>query len=125
MVDITPLLAADRQVVQGYAPGGFRISGQVFRSGVIVLPFRVFPWLSTPPQRWEPGHFLPLTPFMDGIDVMLLGCGKVAGFPDPDLRAFFKGHGICLEVMDTGAACRTYNVLMAEERKVAAAMVLA
>ncbi len=124
MVDITPLVSVDRQVIQGYAPGGFKISGQVWRSGVIVLPSRSLPWLDVLPAKLDESHFRDLLPFMNDIEIMLLGCGKTSILPDAGLRAFFKGHGVSLDVMDTGAACRTYNVLMSEDRKVAAAMAL-
>ena len=123
MVDITPLVAANRQVIASYAPGGFKISGVVWRTGVIVFPSRTIAWISTLPQNLEGKDFEPLNPFMHEVEVLLLGCGKTAIFPDPALKAFFKGQGISLDATDTGAACRTYNVLMAEGRRVAAAMI--
>ena len=122
-MDITPLVESDRQVIQGYAPGGFRISGRVYRAGVIVFPSRVVPWLGyAPAEVWQRDHFGALIPFAGEIDVLLFGAGQRAHFPSPGLSGFFKGHGIVVEAMDTGAACRTYNVLMAEGRNVAAAI---
>ena len=57
------------------------------------------------------------------IDLLLIGCGaQVARLP-PDLRDALKAKAIFADGMDTGAACRTYNVLMAEERRVAAALI--
>lgn len=121
MTDITPLVAAGRQVIESYAPGGFRISGRVYRSGVIVMPSRVVPWTAGgDPSRWTPGDFSGLMPLRSEIEVLLLGSGIRAGILPPDVRGFFKMQGLACDVMDTGAACRTYNVLMAEDRKVAA-----
>ena len=64
-------------------------------------------------------HVLELQP-----EVILLGTGERLSFPDPRLLNPVMGRGIGLEVMDTAAACRTYNVLMAEGRQVAAALIL-
>ena len=59
----------------------------------------------------------------DRIDVFLLGTGKRQVFPSPELRGGFAEAGLGIEPMDTGAACRTYNVLLAEHRRVAAALI--
>ena len=56
------------------------------------------------------------------IDVVLLGTGKIMQILNPALRRELKAVGLSVEAMDTGAACRTYNVLMAEGRRVAAAL---
>ena len=56
-------------------------------------------------------------------ELVLLGCGVEMALPDPALRAALRERGILLETMASGAACRTYNVLMGEERQVAAALI--
>ena len=58
----------------------------------------------------------------DRIELLLLGCGRRMAPPPSGLRQALRQAGIVLEVMDTGAACRTYNVLLSEERRVAAAL---
>ena len=122
MVDITPLIAADRQVIQSYAAGRFKISGVTHEGPVIVLPGRTLAW--TPRDPLIPDDFAALAtlPAAEKIDVLLLGSGPRALPPLPALRAALRDHGIALEVMDTGAACRTYNVLLADGRRVAAAL---
>ena len=60
---------------------------------------------------------------LGGIDILLVGCGPRFAPPPDVLRAGLKARGIALEWMDTGAACRTFNVLLAEERRVAAALI--
>jgi uncharacterized protein len=65
----------------------------------------------------------PVIEKADTIDILIVGCGvKFLPIPD-DLRAGLREHGIVLEWMDTGAACRTFNVLQVEERPVAAALI--
>jgi len=59
----------------------------------------------------------------DRIGFVILGTGKTQVWPEPSLRQLFDERRIGLEVMDTGAAVRTYNVLLAEKRPVAAALV--
>ncbi len=56
--------------------------------------------------------------------ILLLGTGEVQTFPDPELMAAVMGLGIGLEVMNTAAACRTYNILASENRPVVAALII-
>ena len=56
-------------------------------------------------------------------EFLVLGCGPRAMFVASDLRAVLKARSLALEVLDTGSACRTYNVLLAENRRVAAALI--
>ena len=60
---------------------------------------------------------------LDGIDIVLVGCGPRFVAPPAPLRAALKARAVALEWMDTGAACRTFNVLLAEERRAAAALI--
>ena len=57
------------------------------------------------------------------VEILLLGCGRRMGIVPPALRQGLRASGIVVDAMDTGAACRTYNVLLAEERRVAAALI--
>ena len=124
-MDITPLVKSGQQIIQSYAGGRFKISGQVYESAVIVQPPGTDPWDA--PERFADlafAHFQALIDQADQIDVVLLGSGaKIAFFP-PILREDLKQAGLIVDVMDTGAACRTYNVLMAEGRRVVAALFL-
>jgi len=123
-MDVTPLIPEGRQMVEAYGDGGFKISGTAYRGAVIV-----FPLLSV---NWPVTDFAALTlddfaSVMEAgrageISLMLLGCGpRMLLLPGP-LRQGLRAAGIVTEVMDTGAACRTYNVLLAEGRQVCAAM---
>jgi len=120
-MDLTPLVKPDRQMVERYGPRGFRISGVIYRSAVLVFPERTLAWLDG--EVSEAG----LAPVIEdgAVELLLLGLGRRIAPVSGDLRGALRSHGIAVEVMDTGAACRTYNVLLAEERRVAAALLLA
>lgn len=122
-MDVTPLVKADQQIIQSYANGRFKVSGLTYEGAVFVLPDRTQAW----GYEGEIGglaesDFDFLVERADDIDVVLLGCGKMTTFLQPKLKKSLKDKGLSVDVMDSGAACRTYNVLMAEGRRVAAAL---
>lgn len=112
----------DRQFIDGYGAGRFTVSGTLHLGSVLVFPDRTIPW---PVQA-----FADLTPedFQtvlgdSGVDLVLLGCGAGTQYPPREIRDTARAAGVSLEPMDTGAACRTFNVLTLEERRVAAALI--
>ncbi len=122
MADVTPIIPASRQVIETYGEVRFHISGVRYEGAVIVLPEQVVPWT---PAAWSEvtlESFAALTK-TDLADVLLLGCGPRAELPSRSIREGLRAAGMVAEPMDTGAACRTYNVLMAEDRRVAAALI--
>ncbi|MCI5060531.1 MAG: Mth938-like domain-containing protein [Alphaproteobacteria bacterium] len=122
-MDVTPLVAKGQQIIQSYAGGTFRISGVSYEEAVLVFPHETFLWSGVEEfQDLTFQSFEPLLSQADGIDVVLLGTGKTMQFFSPKLRQELSAQGLVIDVMDTGAACRTYNVLMAEGRRVAAAL---
>jgi uncharacterized protein len=119
-LDVTPLVPKDRQVIESYSTEGFRVSGIVHRGAILVLARATFAW----PVATMAGISLEsLAPILGGeLRVLLLGCGKRM-LPVPlALRQALRQREIVVDPMDTGAACRTYNVLLAEDRQVAAAL---
>ena len=123
-MDITPLIPQGTQVIQSYAEGRFRISNIAYDGAVIVMPSETLAWQ---PQGAFPdmavNDFSDLTRRAGDLDVVLMGCGRTMPPALPmALKADLKALGIVIEFMDTGAACRTYNVLVAEGRRVAAAL---
>jgi len=120
-MDLTPLLPVGRQVIERYAASGFRVAGQIHRGAVLVFPDRTLPWAATDlaSVTWD-----SLAPVLDhgGVQILLLGLGRHPGVLPATLRMALRGAGIVPEPMDTAAACRTYNVLLAEDRPVAAAL---
>lgn len=121
-MDVSPLIPAGRKVVQGYGDGGFRISTERYEGSVLLFPEAVSLWNVSGLAELLPEHFAPLAAFEPKLEIVLLGTGPKMVLPTAEIRRHFKALGIALEVMDTGAACRTYNVLLAEERRVAAAL---
>jgi uncharacterized protein len=107
-----------RLPIDGYGAGGFRVAGAVHRGPLALLPDGVVAWDGLP----------DLGPFLEraaGFDVLLVGTGALmapppAGFAAMQSRLEAAGAGV--DVMATPSACRTYNVLLAEGRRVAAAL---
>ncbi|MAF98383.1 MAG: hypothetical protein CMH26_07090 [Micavibrio sp.] len=124
MVDVTPLIKQGSQIIQGYGDGGFRVSQVAYEGAVIVTAQETIAWspAHTNLKEMQESDFAPLIDRAQDIDVVLLGCGEKIAFMPAPLKQELRAHGLVIEVMDSGAACRTYNVLMAEGRRVAAAL---
>lgn len=122
-MDITPLIPEGRQIIQGYGSNGFKVSGVTYTGAIIVMPAETRNW-DVPDvfTKLSETDFSSLENKAGEIDVLLLGTGARGEFFSPDLRTALREKGLVVETMDTGAACRTYNVLMAEGRRVAAAL---
>ena len=123
MVNITPLVKQGAQIIQSYSDHSFRVSGRLFQGAVFVLPEESFAWAYTSAfEDLTAEDFDILAARAEGLDVVLLGCGGQGKFLGSALKTALKAKGLNVEVMDSGAASRTYNVLMAEGRRVAAAL---
>ena len=122
-MDLTPLKSGEKTMIQAYGDGGFRISGRRFTGAVMVFEDRVFGVALEDIATIAAADFQPLEEAADEIEILLLGCGEKAGVLSPEHRARLKGAGISAEVMGTGAACRTFNLLQAEGRRVAALLI--
>ncbi len=119
MTDVTPLIQAGQKIIQSYAAGKFKINGVYYEYPVIVTSFDVSEWPSASLNSLSPDFFLK---WKDDIDVLIIGSGAKGALLMPQKRAEFKEAGFSIEIMDTGAACRTFNVLTAEGRRIAAAL---
>ncbi|WP_207478549.1 Mth938-like domain-containing protein [Arenibaculum pallidiluteum] len=121
-MDVTPLIPAGRQIIEDYGPGGFRVSGVVFGGPVLVLPERSLDWDVASFGELTERSFDPVTMAEPRPELLLLGSGPRIQLLPSRLRQAIRAHGVVIEVMDTGAACRTYNVLLGEGRRVGAAL---
>lgn len=116
-MDVTPLIPAGKQIIQSYGRDGFRINGAVHAGAVIVTPDCVSPWdVRGAMDDLSAEDFAAA----QDADVVLLGCGARQRFLSSGLRSDLRKKGVNPEPMDSGAACRTYNVLLAEGRRVVA-----
>ncbi|MBP2227294.1 uncharacterized protein J2847_000574 [Azospirillum agricola] len=122
MADITPIIPSDRQVIDGYGEGQFCVSGQWRVGAVIVLPDRTLPWTATDAAALTAADFAAVREAEPKVELLLLGTGPTMKLVSKALRQELREAGIVVEFMDSGAACRTYNVLLAEGRRVAAAL---
>jgi uncharacterized protein len=119
-LDVTPRPAAGRQIISGYGNGGFKVAGQHWQGSILVLADRTLAWAVT---TRDDVTLATLAPVLDaGVRVLLVGCGRSFQPPPRPLTEALAAVGVALEWMDTGAACRTFNVLLLEDRDVGAAL---
>ena len=111
------------QLIRSYGPGHFLICERDWRSPVLVTPTATTAWNVARADELSLDNLAPLAAAAVPTELLVLGCGTRAIFVAPDKRAALKGAGMALEVVDTGSACRIYNVLLAEGRRVAAALI--
>lgn len=124
-MDITPAVAPDRQVIEAYGPSGFRISGVVHAGAVIVFPEATVTWAATALADATVENFAAVRERVgteNAVEILLIGCGRRTEMVPPALRTSLRQIGVVIDAMDTGAACRTYDVLLTEGRRVAAAL---
>lgn len=116
--------SADRPpAIEGYGAGGFRVDGAVHQGSLIVLPTRIVAWDVAAFAQIDEAT-LPPALFGDAqVELLLLGCGARMEMVPRALRDAIRTAGTVVEPMDTGAAVRTYNILLGENRQVAAALV--
>ena len=121
-MDVTPLIPAGRQVIESYGTAGFRVSGTAHAGSILVFADTTVAW---PVATFDDVTVERLAPVLarGDISILLLGCGRRMAQVPAELRRALRDGGIVLDAMDTGAACRTYNILLAEERRVAAALI--
>ena len=111
------------QVVQSYGNGGFKVSGTQYRGSILVLPDETMSWsVENVPELTLP-KLQPIIEAEPRIEILIIGCGSSFSMLPLTLREVMRSKQIGVESMDTGAACRTYNVLAGEGRRVAAALV--
>lgn len=122
-IDITPVVPQGRQLVQSYGDGRFTISAVPFEGSVMVFPEQTQPWEVKSADDITIQSLSAITDQSDDYDILLIGGGPKFGRIPLDLRKALKEFDLVLEWMDTGAACRTFNVLVGEERRVAAALI--
>lgn len=109
--------------IEAYGNGGFRFAGMSHKGSILCLPSGIRGWDVTAAIGLSVDAFAAVLAERAAISFLLLGCGGTLVMPPATVRKAFVEAGLGLDPMDTGAACRTYNVLLAEGRRVAAALI--
>jgi uncharacterized protein len=112
-----------RYLIDAYGDGGFRFAEMSHRGSILVLPSGIRAWDVAQAHGIDRTALRPVQAEAGAIELLLVGTGLDIVPLSPDLRTWLRQNGIGLDVMQTGAAARTYNILMAENRKVAAALI--
>lgn len=116
-MDVTPLIRRDLNIIQSYKNGQYVIAGQSYTGALSVTADEVF---VMPPCAVDELNPSMLAHLIGKVEIVL--CGSSTGGvmpPSASRRAEFRAAGFSIDLMDIGSACRTYNVLVAEGRKVA------
>jgi len=112
-----------RVPIDAYGNGGFRFADMSHRGSLLIVPSGVYAWDVAGMEDVTPEACAALVREMTAPAFVLLGTGVAHQMPGEPVRKLFAEAGLGLEPMSTGAACRTYNVLLAEGRDVGAALI--
>jgi uncharacterized protein len=113
----------ERAPIDAYGNGGFRFAGMSHRGSLLILPSGIYAWDVGAIGDVTPKSCAAILQQVKAPGFVLLGTGTAQVFPSADLRKLFADAHIGLEAMSTGAAARTFNVLLAEGRDVSAALI--
>ena len=113
----------DRQRIESYGAGGFRVSGVRHSGSILILPDATTAWAVNNPEALSVDSLSPVLAAEPPVEILLFGCGPRLIPVEPIVRLQLREAGIVIEPMDTGAACRTYSLLVAEDRRIAAALI--
>ncbi|RCS24107.1 hypothetical protein DUT91_07165 [Phyllobacterium salinisoli] len=112
-----------RAPIDAYGNGGFRFADMSHRGSIFCLPSGIYGWEPKTPPLLGVGDIDRIIAEADQIEILLVGTGTDLRRLPEDLRAVLREYSISADPMSTGAAVRTYNVLLAEERAVAAVLI--
>lgn len=122
-LQLTPARFPGRAPIEAYGNGGFRFAGMSHRGSILALPDAIQAWPPVAGAMLTISDFAPLIERAATIDVLIVGTGNTLIWPAPETRRAFEEAGLFPEFMSTGAAVRTFNVLLSEDRAVAAALI--
>ena len=109
--------------IEAYGKGGFAFADMSHRGSLLCLPNAIWAWPVTTPQDIDEASLQRVFEAAASIDTLIIGTGKEIWLPPPALREALRAVKIVLDPMQTGPAIRTYNIMMGERRRVAAALV--
>lgn len=108
--------------ITSYQSGSIHINGEMINHSVIICPDKINPWQAVDMDSLTEDHFRE--PLKHKPEILLLGTGATQCFPTQAVWRLIAEAGVGFEIMDTAAACRTYNVLISEDRNVVAALLM-
>tara|TARA_B100001939_G_scaffold344556_1_gene359196 strand:+ start:4198 stop:4575 length:378 start_codon:yes stop_codon:yes gene_type:complete len=118
------ITSQERTTIAAYGNGGFRVGEhQRVEGSVLLTPKGYYPWPVRVHQDITLATLSQITEMADDLELLIVGMGENMAFLNREVRAALEGYGIAVEIMATGAAARTYNVLLTEGRQVAAALI--
>jgi uncharacterized protein len=123
MQDITPTISKNKKIIDAYGNGGFKVASERFEDSIIILPDSVHKFEHSDIESATQKHLEPILSNAEDIEVLIVGCGKATEFLNAEIEKLLRSKKISIEYMDTGAAARTYNILLTEERKVAVVLI--
>ncbi len=123
MVEIVEGGPRGRILVEGYGGGGFEVGGARYSGSILILQDSVLPWPITAASEIDTAALRPVLEAAAELEVLLIGGGDRGFLPAAELHQALRDQGLGLDAMATSAACRTFNVLVMEQRAVAAALI--
>ena len=109
--------------IDAYGQGGFRFADMSHRGSLLCLPDGIWAWPLTQASEIDEASLARVFENAQAIDTLILGTGKDVWLPQPALREMLRAAGIVLDPMQTGSAITTYNIMLGEGRRVAAALI--
>jgi uncharacterized protein len=109
--------------IDAYGKGGFAFAGMSHRGSLLCLPDAIWAWDVTRPEQIDRFSLERVFAAANSIDTLIVGTGTDVWLPPSDLRSALRALHVTLDTMQTGPAIRTYNIMMGERRRVAAALV--
>jgi uncharacterized protein len=109
--------------IDAYGKGGFVFAGMSHRGSLLCLPDAIWAWEVTRPEQIDRYSLARVLAAANGIDTLIVGTGSDVWLAPADLRSALRALHVSLDTMQTGPAIRTYNIMMGERRRVAAALV--
>jgi uncharacterized protein len=109
--------------IEAYGKGGFAFAEMSHRGSLLCLPDAIWAWPVERPEQIDRASLERVFAAAGGIDTLIVGTGTGAWLPPPELREALRKVRVVLDTMQTGPAVRTYNIMMGERRRVAAALI--
>lgn len=109
--------------IEAYGNGGFRFDEMSHRGSLLCLPDSMWAWPVTSPEQIDRTSLARVFEKANSIDTLLIGTGNDVWLPPNDLREALRRLHVGIDAMQTGAAIRTYNIMLGERRRVAAALI--